>query len=575
VPIKLRNSGNASIKSLAMSVYVIICGVRKKELYLVGRTLATLVSFARTCLPLLAYDGVPGARNGLLALSYVVLSLATMVAVVVHELGHLVACKALGAKVKAFRLGGNRAVRFRAGAVEVSLGLPYSGRVEYTGTLSVWRRTVITLAGSLADLALGGLLLGGWAAAASGPGTPPLVVIAAGGLIAVSLINLMPFRTRSGRITDGARLFEPRCDVDSARLLTAGQTAARLRTAGRATELLDLHAGLSVPDGRLSPVQAACLALVELHVIILPGRLPDDATQLADRRLSALTRQQDLGAAAPAAYLALALLRLRQGETQGAEAERLSERALAGEGLDDRTRALAFAAVIMSRQVRGLPYADVRARAAATLKPGKHSPEVVAVAAALRAAFDPEAALRAFLDGDSDARLGVGDLAKLLLRQGRTAELLELHTGFAQPPAGPDALAQTRSLHEVEYHVLLVPDLPLNVLDEAAHRVQWAAAKHLLKDLEDPVDRAGLKHSVAVARLRQGRFAEVEEWCAPALAGTIALPYSRRSSWPAARSASRTPTCSPRPSPCPRTPIWSRRPGGVSLRWRVSRNRSG
>ncbi len=230
----------------------------------------------------------------------------------------------------------------------------------------------------------------------------------------------------------------------------------------------------------------------------------------------ALTRQQDLGPAAAPAYLALALLRLRRGETRGAEAERLGERALAAEGVDDRIRALAFAAVIMSRQARGLPYADVHARAAATLKPRKHSPE--AVAAALRAALDPEAALRAFLDGDPDARLGAGELAKPLLRQGKTAELLELHAGFAAPPSGPDALAQARSLHEVEYHVLLVPDLPLDVLDEAAHRVQWAAAKHLLKELKDPVDRAGLKHSVALARLRQGRFAEVEEWCAPALA---------------------------------------------------------
>ncbi len=109
-----------------MSVYVIICGVGKKELYFVGRTLATLVIFAMAFLPLVAFAGVRGAQNGLLTLGFVVLSLATMVAVVVHELGHLVACRAVGAEVKAFQLGGKRAVRFRAGTVEVSLGLPYA-----------------------------------------------------------------------------------------------------------------------------------------------------------------------------------------------------------------------------------------------------------------------------------------------------------------------------------------------------------------------------------------------------------------------------------------------------------------
>jgi Peptidase family M50 len=508
-----------------MSVYVIICGVRKKGLYLVGRTLAALIIFVRFCLPLLAYDGVPGAQNGWVSLGYVVLALATVVAVVVHELGHLLACLALGAEVRAFRIGDKRAlIRFRAGTVEVSLGWPYQGRVEYTGTLSVWRRAVITLAGSLTDLALGGLVLGGWAAAASGPGTPPLVaplvVFAAGGLAATGLINLMPFRARSGRLTDGARLFELRSDIESARLLATQQTAVRLRKAGRARELLELHAGLSVPGGRLSPAQATSLAVVELEVIILPQRLPDDAVQLADRRLSALTQQEDLGPAAPTAYLALALLRLRQGETQGiAEAERLCERTLAWEGLDDRIRPLVFAAVVMSRQARGLPYADVREKAAATLKPGNQSPE--AMAAVLRTALDPEAALRAFRDGDPEARLGAGELARLMLLQGRTDELLELHAGFAKTPAGPDALDQARALQGVEYHVLLAPELPLNVLDEAARRVQWAAAKYLLKDLKDPVDRAALKHSVALARLRQGKFAEVERWCAPALAEDV------------------------------------------------------
>ena len=141
----------------------------------------------------------------------------------------------------------------------------------YAGAFSVWRRAVITLAGSLAELALAGLVLGSSAAVASLQGTSPLVVSAADGLIVTGLVNLMPFRTRSGELSDGARLFELRSDVAAARLLAARQTAVRLRKAGRGRELLELHAGLSVPGGRLSPAQAASLAVVELEVIILPA----------------------------------------------------------------------------------------------------------------------------------------------------------------------------------------------------------------------------------------------------------------------------------------------------------------
>jgi hypothetical protein len=342
-----------------MSVYVIICGVGKKVLYFVGQTLATLVIVVRSFLPLVTFAGARGTLNGSLALGFVVLSLATMVAVVAHELGHLVACRAVGAEVKAFQLGGKRAVRFRAGTVEVSLGLPYSGRVTYTDVLSVWRRVVITLAGPLVDLALGGLLLGGWVAAGSGPGIPPLVVIAAGGFTVVGLTNLMPFRARSGRLTDGARLFEHRSGVDAARLAVAAQTASRLRKAGRARELLELHAGLSVPARRLSPAQAACLAQVELNVVILP-ELSDDATLLAERRLSALTRQQDLGPAVPVACVALA--RLRQGRF--AEVEEWCGPALAVDVGPDN-RATVLATVVLARRALGQPHADLLAEAVA------------------------------------------------------------------------------------------------------------------------------------------------------------------------------------------------------------------
>lgn len=501
-----------------MSSYVMICGVLKQGLYFVGRTLAALVAFVGFGFPLLAYSGQSGVEHQLLTL-YGVIALALLVGVVVHELGHLVACRAVGAEVREFRIGGTRGlVRFRAGTVRVSLGWPYRGRVEYDGAFSLWRRAVIVLAGSLADLALAALVLAGSAAVASGRGTSPLVVTAADGLAMAGLLNLMPFRARSGALTDGARLLELRSGIAAAKLRAVRLAATRLLQAGRTAELLELHAGLDVPHGRLSVAQATELALVEFNVAVLPGRLPDDAAQLAERRVSALARQPDLRPVAPMAYVTLALLQLRQGDAHGrAEAERLCEQALAGEDVTDPVRRAALAAVITSRQARGLPYDDVQA-AAAMLVPGNGGPEVTA--AEFSAVFDPEAALRAFRRGDLGARLGAGSIATLLRRQGRAGELLELHAGFARP-AGRYALEQARSLLNVEYNVLLVPDLPPGVLDEAAGRVQWIAASYPYDKRKEPVHHAAVEHTLAVARLQQGRFADVEPLCAPALAADV------------------------------------------------------
>jgi hypothetical protein len=464
----------------------------------------------------LAYVGVvPGVQGQFLA-QYGMLSVALLAGVIAHELGHLLACRAVGAEVKSFRLGGKRAwIRFRAGKVQVSLGWPYQGRVQYIGAFSVWRRAVITVAGSLADLALAAMVLAISAAMDTGHGGSPLAVSAAVGLAVSGPPQLLPFRTRSGELSDGARLLELRSDIASARLHAAARSASRLRRAERAAQLLELHAGLDVPGRPLTVPEAASLATVELNVVLLPGPLPGETAQLAERRVSALAGQQGLGPAAPLAYLALALLRLRQGDGPGhAEAERLCQRALAVKGAGDPVRRVAFAAVIMSRQARGLPHADVSETAAATLAPTNRSPE--AMAAELSAVFDPEAALHAFRYGDPGARLGAGSIAGLLRRQGRTGELLELHAGFGRP-AGPHALEQAHSLACVEYIVLLEPGLPPEVYDEAASRVQWIAANYP-HEPEDPVLHAALQHTVAVARLRQGRFGEVEPLCAPGLA---------------------------------------------------------
>jgi peptidase M50-like protein len=493
-----------------------ICGVLKAVLYFFGRLVAGLVFVVGLCWPSMVYDGAPGAQGQFLP-ECGVLCLALSAGVVVHELGHLLACRAVRARVTAFRLGGDRGwVRFRAGTVQVSLAWPYRGHVEYVGAYSTWRRAVITVAGSLADLALAFLVLAGSAAVASGRPVTPFVFTVADGLAVIGLTGLLPFRTRAGELSDGAQMFELPAGIAVSRLVAAGQAASRLRQDGRVAQLLELHAGLEVPGGRLGAAQAASVALVEFSVALLPGPLPEEAARLAEHRAAALARQEGLGAVAPLAYLALALLLVRGGDADGhAEAERLCQRVLAGESADDPLRRMALAAVIVSRQARGLPHADVSATWAAALSPADCSPEVMA--AQLSAIFDPEAALRAFLAGDPGARLGAGTIAGQLRRQGRTGELLELHAGFGKPE-GPHELEQARSLECVAYNVLLEPGLPPGVLGEAASRVEWIAARYPHAQNEGPEGRAALEHTLALARLRQGRFAEVEPLCAPALA---------------------------------------------------------
>lgn len=116
-----------------------MCRVSKNVLYLTGQVMTWLIWLA--ALAVLPVSVRPWQL-------LVVLLLSTAAGVVAHELGHLLACLAAGAKVKAFRLGAERAaIRFRVRSVQVSLGWPYRGRVEYTGVPSVGRRAMITLAG--------------------------------------------------------------------------------------------------------------------------------------------------------------------------------------------------------------------------------------------------------------------------------------------------------------------------------------------------------------------------------------------------------------------------------------------
>lgn len=489
-----------------------ICAMLNKAPYAVGSTIASLLWPAVLVGLTLAYGRtIPQVWE-----LCVVLLLSVRAGVVAHELGHLLACLVVGVKVTAFRLGNDRvAIRFLVGEVKVSVGWPDRGRVEHEGTASAARQATITLAGPLTNLVLGGVAL-----AASQQGTRPLLVAAALGTGVLGLINLMPVRLRSGRPSDGARLLTLRSISRAAEAVKTMKAAGKLYEAGRTAELLELHAGLEIPDGRINDSEAASLTGVEYWVALLPG-LPDADASLAERRVSLLLRRHDLGSALPVAYQTLAMLRLRQREPGAqAEAEGLCDKALAVKALPDSVRCLVLATVIVSRQERGLPYDDVLAATAATLDTTKHRPGPAA--AVLRVALDPERFLDAFRAGVQGTRLGAGSLAAMLRRQGRIDELLELHNGF-ELPAGTYRYELALSLYAIEYHVLIALDRQRAVIDEAASRVEWILARYPFNRQAEAPDhgltRRAMEHTVALARLRQGRFEEVAPLCASAMAG--------------------------------------------------------
>jgi hypothetical protein len=122
--------------------------------------------------------------------------------------------------------------------------------------------------------------------------------------------------------------------------------------------------------------------------------------------------------------------------------------------------------------------------------------------------------LTAFREGDVAARLNAHLLAMMLRREGRVAELMEVHAASAEPNEKLDE-AYRGAFAELEWHVLAVPGLPAAEADRAAARLEG------LPRFSRPDRRISLATTLALARLRQGRFAEVEPLCADALAGEL------------------------------------------------------
>jgi hypothetical protein len=122
--------------------------------------------------------------------------------------------------------------------------------------------------------------------------------------------------------------------------------------------------------------------------------------------------------------------------------------------------------------------------------------------------------LTAFWRQVPEARHRFAPLAVLLKRNGRIDDLLKLHAVDFRLADSPDGCTVT-AIHVLEWMVVTLPRLGRPVIDLAARRLEWAA------DHASPRSRAAIEHSLAVARIRQGRLAEVEELCAGTLAAEM------------------------------------------------------
>jgi hypothetical protein len=122
--------------------------------------------------------------------------------------------------------------------------------------------------------------------------------------------------------------------------------------------------------------------------------------------------------------------------------------------------------------------------------------------------------LAAYREGAPAARDNVHLLAMMLRREGRVAELLELHAGAAVPD---ELLAEANrgAFVEFEWNVLAVPGLPVSEANRAAARLERLPA------FSRQDRQIFLATTQALARLRQGRFADVEPLCADPLAGEL------------------------------------------------------
>jgi hypothetical protein len=337
-----------------------------------------------------------------------------VLAAVVHELGHLLACLLGKVEVCEFQLGAPPlAFRFRVGKTRVILGLPFRGHVRH-GPTTTGRRAAFLAAGPLADVAAAGVVL----TLPMGRQSATCLAVVFGG---IGIASLVPCRTKKGGMSDGAGLLGlrgygrnavvqadmrefaaapdgPGLSERASRVLAAdregvpiarewaGLLAEMLRREGRMAEVLEIHAGLPVLDGALDETQAWSAHLVEWNVVAVPG-LPAEVVHEAASRVQWVLDHYHFGPDDTAinryAVLhTLATARLRQGRL--AEVEPLCTEVLASDP-DPGMRATTLATVVLARRALGEPYEELLAGAVA-LSPDADLVEEAGREAAPRAA---------------------------------------------------------------------------------------------------------------------------------------------------------------------------------------------
>ncbi|HUN33636.1 MAG TPA: hypothetical protein VMU95_16625 [Trebonia sp.] len=320
--------------------------------------------------------------------------------------------------------------------------------------------------------------------------------------------------------------------------LSLGTVAAALWKEGRNAELLELHRGLGLPPRLMGAKEAAALVWVTSRVVRLPELSASDE-DLAERRIDVMVRRGDLAPRTEAwACFALALLRLR--ERRHADVERLCKPLLTYRGSSPDALELALATVIVARQAQGLSHEDLD-RQAAELKlnpdsamtplrilarrgdPNDVTADLTKFAADPRQPPQPgrtDRILAAYRDGDPLLKFASGWIGLMLRAEDRIQELLALHAEQSLPP-DPRAVAAALSVFRLDDCVLAVPGLPPDTYNLAASRVQWMLDNDAFPGPDLAYDRLGARHTLAVARLRQGRPDEVEPLCADALTASI------------------------------------------------------
>lgn len=353
--------------------------MKGRQSYLgIGAVLAVLIGAAGRLAALLL--GYPWHASHLVFArgvlrSFAVVYGALMLAIIVHELGHFVAARLARARVSEVNVGSPPTlISVAMGKVQLRLGLVPRGRVVYANLPSVSRSMAVTAAGPVLNLLTAPLPL---VMPVAGSVRYPLALIFA----TTGLTNLLPYRLRSGRLSDGARLLQGparrKAETDVRQLLDApgwrnrpdaadrllrgfrqdAPSALRrwptlvimLSAAGRTEDLLWLHRrNLTLAQ---SPEPQAVLVVHHAEwVMAARASLRKKDADLAAKRLGWVLQHSDQDQR-PGAMHTLAVLRLRQGRP--AEVEPLCAEALAA-GLEPRQRATVLATVAMARHATGV-----------------------------------------------------------------------------------------------------------------------------------------------------------------------------------------------------------------------------